>query len=172
MTKLKYARLCLSLTFGLMFALYTAVAAQNSPTILADAELTRVVPTSYYFQGQSAPTQMRNATAVRFAPERLVIVGLVDTSGYSDEIRGKYEGFFITDSAIRIGRARLGTGAYGFGFSNDGKVNIFDINGKLVLTVKSRKDAKLKRPRPLMMVMAAGRLRLYHERDYVILAAK
>lgn len=172
MTKLKHSRLLSLFVLCLMFALYTAATAQNPPTILADAELTRVVPTSYYFQGQSAPTQMRNAAAVRFAPERFVIVGLVDTSGYSDEIRGKYEGFFITDSAIRIGRARLATGAYGFGFSNDGKMNIFDIGGKLVLTVKSYKDAELKRPRPLMMVMEAGSVRLYHERDYVILAAK
>ena len=172
MTKFTHSRLFLSLALALAFTLYTAAAAQNMPAILADAELTRVVPTSFYFQGQSAPTQMRNAAAVRFAPERFVIAGLVDTSGYSDEIRGKYEGFFITDSAIRIGGVRLTTGAYGFGFSSDGKVNIFDIAGKLVLTVKSQKDPELKRPRPLMMVMAAGSVRLYHERDYVILAAK
>jgi hypothetical protein len=173
MTKCKDSRLFLWLVFGLMFALSAATAAaQNRPAVLADAELTRVVPTSFYFQGQSAPTQMRNAAAVRFGRERLVIAGLVDTSGYSDEIRGKYEGFFITDSAIRIGRARLGTGAYGFGFSSDGRMNIFDIGGNLVLTVRSQKDPELRRPRPLMMVMTAGSLRLYHERDYVILAAR
>ena len=102
MTKLKPSRLFSSLVLCLMFALYTATAAQNTPTILADAELTRVVPTSYYYQGQSAPTQMRNTAAVRFAPDRFVIAGLVDTSGYSVEIRGKYEGFFITDSAERM----------------------------------------------------------------------
>jgi hypothetical protein len=172
MSKLKPSRWLSTLVLGLTFALYATAAAQNKPIILADADLTRVVPTSYYFQGQSAPTQMRNAAAVRFAPERFVIVGLVDTSGYSDEIRGKYEGFFITDSAIRIGRARLATGAYGFGFSSDGKMNIFDIGGKLVLTVRSYKDPKLNRPRPLMMVMGADGMRLYHERDYVMLAAR
>jgi hypothetical protein len=172
MAKLKHSRWFSTLVLGLTFALYATAATQNKPTLLADADLTRVVPTSYYFQGQSAPTQMRNAAAVRFAPERFVIAGLVDTSGYSDEIRGKYEGFFITDSAIRIGGVRLGTGAYGFGFSSDGKVNLFDIGGKLVLTVRSRKDPELKRPRPLMMMMAADGVRLYHERDYVILAAK
>jgi hypothetical protein len=172
MTKLKPSRWLSTLVLGLTFALYATAATQNKPIILADADLTRVVPTSYYFQGQSAPTQMRNAAAVRFAPERFVVVGLVDTSGYSDEIRGKYEGFFITDSAIRIGRARLATGAYGFGFSSDGRMNIFDIGGKLVLTVRSYKDPKLNRPRPLMMVMGADGVRLYHERDYVMLAAR
>jgi hypothetical protein len=173
MTKCKHSRLFLSLLLSLTSALSAATAAaQNRPTILAEAELTRVVPTSYYFQGQSAPTQMRNSAAVRFARERFVIAGLVDTSGYSDEIRGKYEGFFITDSAIRIGRARLATGAYGFGFSSDGRMNIFDIGGKLVLTVRSQKDPDMRRPRPLMMVMTAGSVRLYHERDYVILAAR
>jgi hypothetical protein len=156
----------------LWFGLASLANSQNSPTILADAELTRVVPTSFYYQGQSAPTQMRNAAAVRFAPNRLVIAALVDTSGYSAEIRGKYEGFFITDSAIKIGAARLGTGAYGFGFSSDGKMNLFDIGGKLILTVKTQNDKEIKRPRPLMMVQAGDGVRLYDERNYVVLSAK
>src|SRR5690348_16279376 len=38
-----------------------AVAAQDGPTILTGTELTRVVPPGFYFQGLSAPTQMRNS---------------------------------------------------------------------------------------------------------------
>jgi hypothetical protein len=165
-------RLFLPLVFCLLFALSTFAIAQNTPTILAESELARVVPISFYYQGQSAPTQMRNAAAVRFAPERYVVAGLVDTSGYSAEIRGKYEGFLITDSAIRIGGVRLNTGAYGFGFSQNGKMNIFDIGGKLILTVRSKNDKDLKRPRPLMMMQAADGVRLYDGRNYVILSAR
>jgi len=172
MTQPLHFRLFLPLVFCFLFALSTIAIAQNTPTILAESELARVVPISFYYQGQSAPTQMRNAAAVRFAPERYVVAGLVDTSGYSAEIRGKYEGFLITDSAIRIGGVRLNTGAYGFGFSQNGKMNIFDIGGKLILTVRSKIDKDLKRPRPLMMMQAADGVRLYDGRNYVILSAR
>src|SRR4029453_12279910 len=75
-------------------------AAQGRATLLAGAELTRVVPSGFYFQGLSAPTQMRNTAAARFGSNRYVIAGLVDTSGYSSEVRKKNQGFFITHSPI------------------------------------------------------------------------
>ena len=141
--------------------------AQDKPVIVTGADLTRLVPTSYYFQGQSAPTQTRNTAAARFGTDRFVIVGLVDTSGYSAEIRAKYEGFFITDSPIKVNGEALPTGAYGFGFSNDGKMNIMDIGGKDVLSVSSTNDKELRRPRPLMMAVSDGKVRFYSRRDYV-----
>ena len=150
----------------------SAAMAQEQPVVLAGAELTRVVPSSFYFEGQSAPTQMRNAAAARFGPKRHVIAGLVNTSGYSSEIRAKYEGFFITDSAIAVGGADLGVGAYGFGFSNDGKFNLFDVAGNRLLSVDAAKDSAMRRPRPLMMVKASDGLRLYSGRNYVTIAAK
>ena len=110
----------LSLLF--LFALQSVVIGQEAPAIVAAKDLPRVVPTSFYFQGQSGPTQMRNAAAARLAANRLVIAGLVDTSGYASDVRAKYEGFIITDSPISVGGQSLGTGAYGFGFSSDGKI--------------------------------------------------
>ncbi len=97
--------------------------AQDPVTILAGPELAKVVPTAFYFQGQSAPTQMRNSAPARFGSTRYVIAGFVDTSGYAADVRAKYEGFLITDSPITINGSDLGTGAYGFGFTNDGKLN-------------------------------------------------
>ena len=61
----------------------------TSDKILAGAELTRVVPASFYFQGQAAPTQMRNSVAARIN-NHFVIAGMVDTSGYSAEILAQY----------------------------------------------------------------------------------
>ena len=55
-----------------------------------------------------------------------MIAGLVDTSGYAADVRAKYEGFFITDAPVAINGSNLETGAYGFGFSNDGKLQILD----------------------------------------------
>lgn len=148
------------------------VVAQESGVVLTGAELTRVVPTGFYFQGLTAATQMRNSGAVRFGTKRYVIAGLVDTSGYSVEVRARYEGFLITDSAITINDSNLGIGAYGFGFSNDGKLNILDLAGNEILSVSTNTDKPMKRPRPLMMTKSGNEIRLYSGRQYVVIAAK
>jgi hypothetical protein len=101
-----------------------------------------------------------------------VIAGLVDTSGYAADVRARYEGFLITDSAITINGSELGTGAYGFGFSNDGKLNVLDLAGKEVLSVSTTKDLQLKRPRPLMMTTAGNGVRLYGGKDYAVIEPK
>jgi hypothetical protein len=146
--------------------------AQETTVILSGPDLTRVVPTSFYFQGMSASTQMRNSTAARFGDKRYVVVGLVDTSGYAADVRAKYEGFFITDSPIKINGSDLSTGAYGFGFSDDGKMQILDLAGNEILSVTTAKDAELRRPRPLMMSKSGDGVRLYNGKDYVTLTAK
>ena len=166
-----------ALALFVLAAFSVPVAAQSIPDVettdqvLSGPALTRVVPTSFYFKGQSAPTQMRNSAAVRIN-SHFVIVGMVDTSGYSADVRARYQGFFITDSAITVGGQALPTGAYGFGFTNDGKFNILDIGNNEVLSVASTNDKALKRPRPLMMQMDGSNVRLYAGRDYVVLTVK
>jgi hypothetical protein len=147
-------------------------ARQDAPVVLTGAQLTLVVPPGFYFEGQSAPTQTRNAAAARFGEKRHVIAGMVDTSGYSSDIRAKYEGFFITDSDVTVGGQQLGAGAYGFGFTDDNKFNLFDVGGRRVLSVGTTSDRVLRRPRPLMMTTTAGELRLYSGRSYVMIAAR
>ena len=146
--------------------------AQERAAILAGAELTRVVPTGFYFQGLSAPTQMRNSAAARFGKDRYVISGLVDTSGYSADVRAKYVGFLITDSAISLNGESLPPGAYGFGFATEGKMTVMDLSGKDLLSVPVTNDKALRRPRPLMMAADASGVRLYSGKDYVVIAAQ
>lgn len=144
---------------------------QDKPVVVTGPDLTRLVPNSFYFKGQSAPTQTRNTSAARFGAERFVIVGLVDTSGYSADVRAKYEGFFITDSPIKVNGESLPTGAYGFGFSNDGKMRVMDLGGNDVLLISSTNDKDFKRPRPLMMTASGEGIRFYSRRDYVTITA-
>jgi hypothetical protein len=153
-------------------SLPSLVEAQDRAVILAGSELSRVVPAGFYFQGLSAPTQMRNSAAARWGKDRHVIAGLVDTSGYSADVREKYQGFLIADSDITIDGKTLKSGAYGFGFANDGKVNIMDLAGNQILSGSTTKDSQLKRPRPLMMSQDGDRVRLYNGRDYVLIDAK
>ncbi len=158
---------------ALLLLLPSVALAQTWPKILEGAELARVVPASFYFEGQSAPTQMRNSAAVQFGPRRFAMAGLVDTSGYSTDVQAKYQGFLITDSPIFVEGARLPTGAYGFGFAPDGRLNIMDVGGRQLLSVRTRRDAALQRPRPLMMSEARrGNVRLYAGRDFVVLSVR
>ena len=160
-----------SLIAALLLVAGSAVA-QERAAILTGVELTRVVPTSFYFQGLSAPTQMRNAAAARFGKDRYVISGLVDTSGYSADVRAKYVGFLITDSAISLGGESLPPGAYGFGFATEGKMTVMDLSGKDLMSVAITNDKDLKRPRPLMMTADGGGVRLYNGKNYVSIAAQ
>jgi hypothetical protein len=160
------------LLFLVMVSLHSVTAAQTKPEVLAGDNLKKIVPSSFYFAGQSAETQVRNTAAAKIGADRYVVVGLVDTSGYSTEISGKYEGFFITDSPVKIGDQELNTGAYGFGFSKDNKVNIFDLSSKLIMSVSTTNDAEMKRPRPLMMSGDDKGVRLYKGKLYVVISAK
>jgi hypothetical protein len=156
----------------ILFSMPLLVTAQERAVLLTGGDLSRVVPPGFYFEGLSAPTQMRNTAAARFGANRYVIAGLVDTSGYAADVRAKYEGFLITDSPITIGGSELATGAYGFGFTKDGKLNILDLAGNQILSVSTTKDSSMKRPRPLMMTKDADGVRFYNGKDYALIAAK
>jgi hypothetical protein len=152
----------------LSFLLSFPVAARGEEAVvLSGDDLKKVVPTSFYFEGQNGPTQMRNAAAARFGEKRYVIVALVDTAGYSSDIRAKYEGFLITDSEISLGGKNVGAGAYGFGVTKAGQFNLFDLGGKTVVSVSAPKDTALSAPQPLSIVKGSDGMRLYRGRNYV-----
>ena len=158
----------LAVFVALIFALNVATKAQEKAEVLTQAATSKIAPSSFYFAGQSAPTQMRNTAVARIGKDRHVVVGLVDTSGYSTEISGKYEGFFITDSPIMLGGKELAIGAYGFGFLTEGKLRIFDLSGKELMVVDTMSDKDMKRPRPLMMSVAADGVRFYKGKNYAL----
>lgn len=172
----KYYR---KMLFSALFLTFCAIlpaelSAQNQAKfeVISGDALTRIIPASFYFAGQSAETQMRNAAAAKIGKERHIIAGLVDTSGYSTEISGKYEGFFITDSPVRFGSKILNTGAYGFGFAADGKIKVFDLSSKEILWTPTKNDAEMKRPRPLQMTSEAKGIRLYKGKNYVLISPR
>lgn len=166
----KRSSFCVLVAALLLLSTYP-VLAQEGVVILTGAELSRVVPPGFYFQGLSALTQARNSAAARIGPKRYVLAGLVDTTGYAAEVRAKYEGFLITDSPIKVNGSALAPGAYGFGVSNDGKLTVMDLTAAEVISVATSKDADLKRPKPLMMSKGSDGLRLYSGKDYVVITA-
>jgi hypothetical protein len=162
--------LAISLFTVMVFPLWLLAA--NDAVVLNETELPKVVPIGFYFEGQSAATQMRNAAAVRFGPKRFVVTALVDTSGYASDIRAKCEGFLITDSPILVGEKPLGIGSWVIGLTKEGMLNIFDLSGAKILSLKTTRDMALKTPKPVNIIKATDGVRLYRGRDYVILAPK
>jgi hypothetical protein len=127
----------------------------------------KLFPEQVFFRGQVAPVQMRNTGGIRFADDAYVLAGLVDNSGYSSDIREKYQAYLITEVALEIGGRKLQPGAYGMGFIADSKFIVMDLGAHDLFQVSSARDAEMKRPVPLQITGSSGKYRLYKGRDYV-----
>jgi hypothetical protein len=157
---------------GLISLLALAAVAQSKKTGVVEAsDMKQIVPTNYYYDGQVAPVQFRNAAAIRLDGGKIVQAGLVDNSGYSSDIAAKYQGYFITEQKIKIGGKELAPGQYGFGFSG-GKFRIMDVGGNDVLQADQQMDEGLKRPVPLKITADGANYRLYAGKKYVVIAVK
>ena len=140
-------------------------------TVLKPEDTKKLFPASVYYKAQTAPTQLRNSGGVKFVDGYYMLATLVDTSGYSSDVASKYQAYFITEVAIKIGGHKLPAGVYGVGFVADNKFIVTDVGAHDVLTVPYATDEALKRPVPLQVEKdAAGGFRLYAGRKYVTIS--
>lgn len=150
-------------------AALAAYAGMAMDVVLKPADLTKLIPATVFYSGQTAPVQMRNTGGVRFADGHYVLAGLVDTSGYSSGVAAKYQGCLITEVPLTIGGQQLPAGAYGFGFLDGGRFLVTNLGGGDVLSATATTDAALSRPRPLAVTDdPAGGFRLYAGRAYIV----
>lgn len=153
-----------------LLVLVAIASVQLSAQILTGDGLKKIVPTSYFFAGQSAPVQVRNSVGLKNGAGKVVLAGLVDASGYSTAIQEKYQGFLITETKLAFEGATLEPGAYGFGFK-DNKFTVMNVASTDVLSVASKNDEQLKRPVPLQLEKDGDGYRLYAGKKYVVLKA-
>src|ERR1700739_2409535 len=99
----------------------SALGQQVSKHVLSSDELKKAVPTEFFFRGQKAPVQLRNAVGFQLPDGKMSMAALVDASGYSTAIQQKYQGLLITEAKLNVGGSELAPGQYGFGFTADGK---------------------------------------------------
>jgi hypothetical protein len=148
-------------------ALFSAGLAQNvTQHLLSPEELKKVVPTEFFFAGQKAPTQLRNAAGFETAADKFTFAALVDASGYSTAIQQKYQGMLITESKLDVGGAELPPGAYGFGFTTD-KFIVMNVANQDALDVPYQTDATLKRAVPLRLTEDGASYKLYAGKKWV-----
>lgn len=144
-----------------------AVAQTASNHVLSADEVKKAVPTEYFYRGQKAPVQLRNAVGFQLADGKITLASLVDASGYSTAIQQKYQGLLITETKLSIGGATLPPGQYGFGFTANGKFMVMDVANNDVLEAAVETDQDLKRPVPLKLVEDNGGYKLYAGRKWV-----
>jgi hypothetical protein len=160
------------LRFGFLGILAAALlgasfAQQAAQHLLIGDELKKLTPAEFFFRGQKAPVQVRNAAGLQLASGAVVLAALVDSSGYSTAIQQKYQGLLITEIKLNVGGADLAPGQYGFGFTADNKFVVMDVGNNDVLSSAYQTDPNLARPVPLKLVEADGGYRLYAGKKWV-----
>jgi hypothetical protein len=152
---------------SVVLVLLTAGLAQKAAQHLLTAdELKSMVPAEFFFRGQKAPTQLRNASGFQMADGKVTLAALVDVSGYSTSIQQKYQGLLMTESKLNIGGSELAPGEYGFGFAAD-KFVVMNVASEDALSAPYQTDAELKRPVPLKLVEDGAGYKLYAGRKWV-----
>ena len=167
---MKNMRIAAAGTVVLML-LSAGLAQKATQHLLSSAELKKIVPAEYFFAGQKAPTQLRNAAGFQTADGKMTFAALVDVSGYSSAVQQKYQGTFITESKLNIAGSDLMPGEYGFGFAAD-KFVVMNVANEDALSVPYQTDGALKRPVPLQLVEDGGGYKLYSGRKWVALKAE
>lgn len=145
------------------------------PGALDRTQAAPLLPKTVFYKGLTATVQGRNSAGIRFADGNLVLVTLVDTSGYSSAVAQTYQAYLLNEVRLKIGDKILPPGAYGFGFITGNKMVVLDIAGNELLRATTTRDAQLTRPDPLHIVAdegTPGHYRLYLGRSYITLSAE
>jgi hypothetical protein len=150
-----------------LVTLASAVAQQAAKHVLTGDELKKAVPAEYFFRGQKAPVQVRNAVGFQLADGKMMLAALVDASGYSTAIQQKYQGMLITEAKLNVGGSELSPGEYGFGFTADGKVVVMDVANNDVLSAPAQNDSAVQHAVPLKLVEDGAGYKLYAGKRWV-----
>ncbi|HSY89754.1 MAG TPA: hypothetical protein VK812_00190 [Candidatus Binatus sp.] len=149
-----------------------ASAQQASKHILSSDEVKKATPAEYFFRGQKAAVQLRNAVGLQLADGKMMLAALVDASGYSTAIQQKYQGMLITETKLNIGGSDLAPGQYGFGFTADGKFVVMDVANNDALSAASQTDSTLQHAVPLKLVEDGAGYKLYAGKKWVGIKAE
>ncbi len=115
----------------------------------------------FYLEGNAIPTEERNAALLTTPSGQRLLLALIDTTGYSSAIKQKYIGMMIAEGNVNLCGKAVGIGSYGFGLDrpaaaskDDAKFHLYDQAGHEVASCGASRDAELKIPKPLQVVIA------------------
>ena len=144
-------------------ALPRPLAAQGDFIAVTGKAFDSAMPKDFYLEGNAIPTERRNAALVKTPGGARLLFALIDTTGYSSEIKKKYIGMIIAEGPVSVCGIGLSVGSYGFGLdkpapnsNDDAHFNDYNQAGQKVGDCASKKDSELKLPRPLQVVLTKG----------------
>lgn len=156
----------------LVTILMATLAVAQSKHVLSSDEVRKVTPAEYFFRGQKAPVQLRNAVGFQLADGKMMLAALVDASGYSTAIQQKYQGMLITEIKLNIGGSTLLPGQYGLGFTSDGKFIVMDVANNDVLSATYQTDPALQHAVPLKLIEDGAGYKLYAGKKWIAIKAE
>lgn len=148
--------------------------------LLAGDELNKLLPGSVFLDGQTPPVEKRNAAGARMENGRILLVAIIETSGYSSAAKEKYSAILLTQGGLILGKSKIDPGAYGLGkkkiVAGAGESEVFvlyDLGGNAVAEIPAQNDAKLRPALPIQLKLdAAAAPRLYLGRDFVTFSSR
>jgi hypothetical protein len=130
--------------------------------VSADA-FTRAVPADFYLEGNRIPVEKRNTAVLKNANGARMVIGLIDTTGYSTQIKQKYIGMLITEMPISVCGIAVGVGSYGFGLDRpaptstaDAPFKVYNQAGEKLGECAAKKDDSIKQAKPLATITPQG----------------
>lgn len=154
---------------GLLLTCWGMLLAQAGFQVITGKTFEGAVPKDFYLEGNAIPVEKRNTVLLKTPSGARVLVGLIDTSGYSSQIQQKYIGMLIAEAPLAAcSGVDLPVGSYGFGLQKPasggqgtGEFLVYDQAGKQLGSCPAEADQRLKQPRPLQVTTgsdAAARL--------------
>lgn len=160
--KVRVLLLVCSLIVALTVGTALAKEMAGKVTVLSGDELAKLVPASAVLDGQNAPVQKRNAVGAKMEDGKLLLVALVDTSGYSADYQQKYIGVFIAQGKLMFGGQAVAPGFYGLGHRKDSHAFVlYDMGGNQVAEAMAKSDEMLRPVTPIQLKAEATGAKLY-----------
>jgi len=161
--------------FAILISTPRGACAQGAFEQLFGKAFESAIPNDFYLEGNRIPVEKRNAALLKTPAGARLVLGLIDTTGYSSQIKQKYVGMLITEGTLSVCDVSLSVGSYGFGLEKpaatsgaDAKFFLYNQAGEKVGDCAAKKDNALKQPKPLNAVLSKeGGARLYLGRYYL-----
>ena len=149
--------------------------AQGSFQQISGKAFESAIPNDFYLEGNRIPVEKRNAALLKTPAGARLVLALIDTTGYSSQVKQKYIGMVITEGQVSMCSVPLSVGSYGFGLekpapigTEDAKFFLYNQAGEKIGECAAKKDSAVKQPKPLNIVLnkQAG-ARLYLSRYFL-----
>ena len=165
---------------GALFSSAAFLCAPAGFEVVTGKEFDSAVPKDFYLEGNAIPVEKRNTVLLKSPSGARVLIGLIDTAGYSSQIQQKYVGMLIAETPLAACGVDLPVGSYGFGLQKpasqgqgSGQFLVYDQAGKQLGSCPAEADQGLKQPRPLQVTAGSdASARLFLGRYWIALRSR